>query len=40
MTGYLEGYARRRPRAADETLVSFVRRQQLRRLSFRGSLWR
>jgi glycosyltransferase involved in cell wall biosynthesis len=38
--GFLEGYLRRRPRAASPDLVKFVRGQQRRRLLLMDSVWR
>jgi biofilm PGA synthesis N-glycosyltransferase PgaC len=38
--GYLGSLLRRRPRAASPELITFVRRQQLRRLFRQDSLWR
>jgi poly-beta-1,6-N-acetyl-D-glucosamine synthase len=40
LTGYFEGYLRRLPRPAPPELIRFVRRQQLRRLLMRDTLWR
>ena len=37
--GFLSGYVRRLPRASDAGLVRFIRSQQLRRLTFRDSIW-
>ena len=38
-SGYLEGYLRRRPRAASPELVKFIRRQQVRRLLLMETVW-
>lgn len=40
LTGYLQSCFMRRPRPASPELMAFVRRQQLRRLTMRESLWR
>lgn len=40
LAGFFEGYLGRRPRAASPELVKFVRRQQLRRLLLKESVWR
>jgi glycosyltransferase involved in cell wall biosynthesis len=40
IAGFLRGYLRREPRTASAELIKFVRRQQLRRLMLRESLWR
>lgn len=40
LTGYFRSYWRNEPRAADEILVRFIRRQQLRRLAGLNSIWR
>lgn len=37
--GFLEGYLRRKPRAASPELMKFVRHQQRRRLMMMDSLW-
>jgi poly-beta-1,6-N-acetyl-D-glucosamine synthase len=38
--GYLSGYFGRIPRIDDADLIKYVREQQLRRLTFRDSIWR
>jgi glycosyltransferase involved in cell wall biosynthesis len=40
IAGFLRGYMRREKRTASPELIKFVRRQQIRRLMFRESLWR
>ncbi len=40
MAGYLEGAMRRSPRPVSPAVIKFVRRQQLRRLLLRESVWR
>jgi poly-beta-1,6-N-acetyl-D-glucosamine synthase len=40
LAGFLEGYVRRRPRAASHEVIKFVRRQQRRRLLLLESVWR
>jgi poly-beta-1,6-N-acetyl-D-glucosamine synthase len=40
LSGYVGACLRREPRTAERDLVRFVRRQQLRRLMLRESLWR
>jgi len=40
IAGFLKGYLRREPPSAPPELIKFVRRQQLRRLMLRESLWR
>lgn len=40
LTGYAGAYLRGEPRSAEPELVRFVRKQQLRRLMLRESLWR
>jgi biofilm PGA synthesis N-glycosyltransferase PgaC len=40
IAGFLKGYLRREHRTASPELIKFVRRQQLRRLMLRESLWR
>jgi poly-beta-1,6-N-acetyl-D-glucosamine synthase len=40
VSGYLQGYLQRRQRIASPEVVKFIRRQQVRRLLFRESLWR
>ncbi len=37
--GFLSGYLRKVPRVEDRELIKYFRRQQLRRLTFRESLW-
>lgn len=37
--GYCSGYLKNVPRAADATLIQYLRQQQLRRLMFRQSIW-
>jgi biofilm PGA synthesis N-glycosyltransferase PgaC len=39
LAGFYSGYLRRVPQFPDRELLSFVRRQQLRRLTLRPSLW-
>jgi poly-beta-1,6-N-acetyl-D-glucosamine synthase len=39
MIGFMSGYFRRLPQVNDPDLISYVRDQQLRKLSFRRSLW-
>ena len=38
--GFLGGYLKRRPQVADQAVISYVRRQQLRRLLFLESTWK
>jgi glycosyltransferase involved in cell wall biosynthesis len=38
--GFLGGYLKRRPQVADQAVISYVRRQQLRRLFFLESTWK
>lgn len=38
--GYVSGYFARIPRVEDQELIRYVRKQQLRRLTFRDSIWR
>ena len=38
--GFVRGYLDRRPRINDNTVVRYVRQQQLRRLLFMTSAWR
>lgn len=38
-TGFVSGYLERAPQINDSELLRFLRRQQLRRLTFRKSLW-
>jgi biofilm PGA synthesis N-glycosyltransferase PgaC len=40
MAGFLKGYLQNTQRTASPELVKFIRRQQLRRLLLRSSLWR
>jgi len=40
VSGYLQGYLQRRRRIASPEVVKFIRRQQVRRLLLRESLWR
>jgi biofilm PGA synthesis N-glycosyltransferase PgaC len=40
MGGFLEGYLRRRPRAAAPDVIEFIRREQRRRLLMLNSVWR
>jgi glycosyltransferase involved in cell wall biosynthesis len=40
LCGFLGGYSNRRPQVADKALISYVRRQQLRRLLFLESTWK
>jgi poly-beta-1,6-N-acetyl-D-glucosamine synthase len=40
LAGFAKGYVLRVPRSADERLVSYVRNEQWRALTFRRSLWR
>jgi glycosyltransferase involved in cell wall biosynthesis len=37
--GFARGYVRRIPRVSNSALVAYVRREQLRRLTFRSSMW-
>ena len=37
--GYVSGYIRRVPQVADADVIRYVRAQQLRKLSWRKSLW-
>jgi biofilm PGA synthesis N-glycosyltransferase PgaC len=37
--GFVAGYLRRMPRVDDEKLIKYLRDQQIRRLTFRDSLW-
>ena len=39
LCGFVSGYLKRVPQAADRELISYVRAQQLNRLMFRPSLW-
>lgn len=39
LTGFLSGYVRNVPQVNDPELIRYVRRQQLRKLTFRESLW-
>ncbi|HZY59345.1 MAG TPA: glycosyltransferase family A protein [Candidatus Binataceae bacterium] len=39
VAGYVEGFLRRRPRIDDPDLISFIRRQQMRRLLLLDSQW-
>jgi biofilm PGA synthesis N-glycosyltransferase PgaC len=39
LIGYLQGYVRRRRRIASPELIKFIRKQQIRRLMLRESLW-
>jgi len=38
--GYVSGYLTRTPRVDDQDLIRYIRKQQLRRLTFRDSIWR
>lgn len=40
LAGFLDGYRRRSPRPVSQEMLAFVRRQQLRRLILRETLWR
>lgn len=40
LSGFLGGYVRRVPRTQEQTLIRYVRQQQLRRLSFRTTIWK
>jgi hypothetical protein len=37
--GFVGGYLTRTPQVQDRDLIRFLRRQQIRRLTFRDSLW-
>jgi biofilm PGA synthesis N-glycosyltransferase PgaC len=39
LCGYVQGYVRRIPQIDDKDLIRYLRDQQLRRLSFRASIW-
>jgi biofilm PGA synthesis N-glycosyltransferase PgaC len=38
--GYISGYIKNVPQVSDEALIKYLRQQQLRRLTFRRSIWR
>ncbi len=38
--GFLSGYMRRVPQVNDEDLIAYIREQQMRRLTFRSSIWK
>jgi peptidoglycan/xylan/chitin deacetylase (PgdA/CDA1 family)/glycosyltransferase involved in cell wall biosynthesis len=38
--GYCSGYVKKVPQVADSKLIKYLRQQQLRRLTFRPSIWR
>lgn len=38
--GYISGYIKNVPQVPDEALIKYLRQQQLRRLTFRRSIWR
>jgi glycosyltransferase involved in cell wall biosynthesis len=40
LTGFVTGYAKRVPQIPDKDLIRYLRRQQLRKLTFQSSLWR
>ena len=40
MCGYLQGYLLRVPRTEDEDVIGYLRKQQIRRLSFRTNIWK
>jgi biofilm PGA synthesis N-glycosyltransferase PgaC len=40
MYGFLSGYAKKTPRVDDPTLISYLRREQLKRLFMKSSIWR
>lgn len=39
LAGFVSGYLRRVPQVGDRDVIRYVRSQQLKRLSYRGSLW-
>lgn len=40
LSGYISGYLLRKDQAPDKELIAYVRQQQVRRLTFRESIWR
>jgi len=40
MWGYLSGYLMKVPRIQDQTLVNYLRKQQIQRITFRQSIWK
>jgi poly-beta-1,6-N-acetyl-D-glucosamine synthase len=40
MTGYLSGYIFRHPRVEDKRVIQYLRKQQMNRLTFAGSIWK
>lgn len=38
--GFLSGYIRRVPQVKDEGLIAYIRKQQMRKLTFRTSIWK
>ena len=40
MTGYLSGYMFRLPRVEDKRVIQYLRKQQMNRLTFSGSIWK
>ena len=40
MTGYLSGYLFRVPRLEDDGVIQYLRKQQMKRLTFSGGIWK
>jgi len=40
MAGFLKGYLKRMPRVTDKDFIEYIRRQQIRRLTFRSTIWK
>jgi hypothetical protein len=39
LSGFIAGYLRREPQVDDRDLIQYLRRQQVRQLALRSSLW-